>query len=867
MNNIQFIRARTIVIISLLGFLISCTRPFYQGGYNVYFKDYYAYDDYSETAALLPTLRTNLYGYPAMLQRYVDPSKATTGATVSRFEELLIETSGTGVSIFALLKEKHHLDDNYCNNYWLAKYLEPTECNHKDYDDPYNPTETELLRDHWIESIKLAGEELSRLSLTYPHFIAFTVDDFGNYIESVESFLRGYSYKKYSSSEISNITRTVKTCTGCNPDFKFWPTMYMNQQVAHALRDDGHLLYVNYGFNMSAGNWFAIDFTFPPHKGPIKTAELSFLYSDGFPTTEGKEAYYMEQSHREVLYKQVRINEDPSRLLLDEDIWGAQGAEGFQDSIEVSRLHTCMSPRECVDPNNQNKISVGLYAKQNANGYMNDRRLQVWDLKLTINGTEIPVKSVSYTRPSGSSTTDYIAGDSTGYNIASDIDGAIVFFPTDVNFFIEDKYMHLVQTAKDAVSGGDMIIGHYGFPLNDSNLYPRILEKEVRLLRRTHKADGVVFWDPPLELAQLPSTPSASPDGTFADYTSDVGADRATYWSGYNVGMEGWTQKWWKNGLTGSFAVDIEDSGDPTSSLVKTITDGTGNTYYRETLGHAGCSTTASDCPGVDAAVTCTRKCTGDVESVEIKLDSTPTHLELSLEMTDEPLSAGVWSRLTEWNIPPSSTDMASTWNFSSGVSISCYHFVYEAISNAFTPGSPASGYYTIDTDGDGLHDCTDPEPEDANQWYWVNTDKASNCSVASSPKVFGFAFIRGKKPLPGTHGGPIAARVEGVLDPTLAAGTVARCENPNSVYHGIYVRLVNAVDSDGDGLPDSLEDIFGTDPNDVDTDGDGLDDFSEVDWDGDPTSYNMKTDTDPNNPDTDGDGISDADDKDPLAS
>ena len=55
-------------------------------------------------------------------------------------------------------------------------------------------------------------------------------------------------------------------------------------------------------------------------------------------------------------------------------------------------------------------------------------------------------------------------------------------------------------------------------------------------------------------------------------------------------------------------------------------------------------------------------------------------------------------------------------------------------------------------------------------------------------------------------------------------------------------------VDSDGDGLSDSEELLYGTNPLLVDTDGDGLSDYDEV----------MIHKTDPLNPDTDGDGLSD---------
>ncbi len=61
------------------------------------------------------------------------------------------------------------------------------------------------------------------------------------------------------------------------------------------------------------------------------------------------------------------------------------------------------------------------------------------------------------------------------------------------------------------------------------------------------------------------------------------------------------------------------------------------------------------------------------------------------------------------------------------------------------------------------------------------------------------------------------------------------------------WSKLANA---DGDGLPDSIEDYLGSDPNNIDTDGDGLNDYYEV----------FGTFTDPTKADTDDNGENDGD-------
>ncbi len=69
---------------------------------------------------------------------------------------------------------------------------------------------------------------------------------------------------------------------------------------------------------------------------------------------------------------------------------------------------------------------------------------------------------------------------------------------------------------------------------------------------------------------------------------------------------------------------------------------------------------------------------------------------------------------------------------------------------------------------------------------------------------------------------------------------------------------LPSTPDSDGDGLEDLLEDLWGSDPAWPDSDDDGLTDGEELGADGDPSRRDPTLETNPFEADTDGDGVGD---------
>ena len=94
---------------------------------------------------------------------------------------------------------------------------------------------------------------------------------------------------------------------------------------------------------------------------------------------------------------------------------------------------------------------------------------------------------------------------------------------------------------------------------------------------------------------------------------------------------------------------------------------------------------------------------------------------------------------------------------------------------------------------------------------------------------------------------GTSLAMVPGGMAPGF--GAVDPFGMPGAALPSAVVGGPGQTDSDGDGLTDQFEGLFGTDPNRADTDGDGLGDSAET------ATYH----TDPLRADTDGDGVSDA--------
>lgn len=157
------------------------------------------------------------------------------------------------------------------------------------------------------------------------------------------------------------------------------------------------------------------------------------------------------------------------------------------------------------------------------------------------------------------------------------------------------------------------------------------------------------------------------------------------------------------------------------------------------------------------------------------------------------------------------------------------------------------------DTDGDGVQDGTEKGltaadvGDDTSDDFQPDLDPSTTTDPIAAD-TDGDGYCDGSIQTAGCAGGAEDTNNNGRVD-------AGESDPNNSCDPDPEASVCDAVDQDGDGLTDLVEEELGTDPDDADSDDDGLSDFEEV---GGDNVYTVGVDTDPNNADTDGDGVQD---------
>ena len=172
--------------------------------------------------------------------------------------------------------------------------------------------------------------------------------------------------------------------------------------------------------------------------------------------------------------------------------------------------------------------------------------------------------------------------------------------------------------------------------------------------------------------------------------------------------------------------------------------------------------------------------------------------------------------------------------------------------------------------------------PELRKEYFWIETrkdigfDASIDSKEAAAASAYGGAILHIQREnqsnsiLIDTHPGTDASHRDSLDAPISPGESFYDSESGITLTHaGVDPITGNItmditfdpafVDTDADGIRDSLEISYGTDPLSNDTDGDGFLDYFEVCFDGDCSQYAPGlTDTDANLADTDGDGLND---------
>jgi len=255
------------------------------------FKD----QDTTKTLSAVQDCDITLYGMPtdgaaAMASNRGIPYDNTSGNKWPEMVEFLSQSQFTQVQGFAILSPRQMMlsGANYVNRWEVTGGKRPLKSER---------TGPALNSNDFIESCNqaapkwaAAATEMSYLSLTYPNFIGFTIDDFQGHVWRKGSWgtpatepigtarVRSQGYSR------ANVQQIYRGCQHHNPDFQFWPTHYVGAALKNAIPAIT-IVGFTYDFPTLANEYVAATRRFWVKETALG-GTLKFLYTDYYGTDD-----------------------------------------------------------------------------------------------------------------------------------------------------------------------------------------------------------------------------------------------------------------------------------------------------------------------------------------------------------------------------------------------------------------------------------------------------------------------------------------------------------------------------------------------------------------------------------------------------
>lgn len=459
------------------------------------------------------------------------PGNNNTGDKWTKFVEFLEESKDTDIKVFGTLGKPSGIGNTYTDVWghkggtWGGRYPD---------DDTYHAQCPAEHPDTGATKYAAAAAEMSKLSLTYPNLIGFTIDDFP-----------AYHLNRFDCSYKSSHVRTIQAGAAThNPDFEFWPTHYVGHGLTTAI--PSNRIGFTYGFPTTGSEFVAATHDFRiPSSVTVNSAVLEFVYEhDKVKAYAG--AWYHDGTgdytgyECEDVFKGAFVN---GNKVLDETISWDKRLQTFSQDVTAHLIKGTNQLRFVISGSGADSSSSELHGRNKWRIFSyGDLRLKIryttrtgakrkiiltegrptgrkhiQSAVFSVNSGTIDNHHLHYKYNALSPSASYspgrvVAETNDEYRYLAECPGAFVYYPNHTGA-IEDRTGTVFEAYRRALSDKRLIHGQQAF------LFERDAVDDPHIKVQTHtnkfkkagrSTDGLLVWN-------LPSDMVSASSGIFAE--------------------------------------------------------------------------------------------------------------------------------------------------------------------------------------------------------------------------------------------------------------------------------------------------------------------------------------------------------------